>query len=76
MYPKAESTFLKDCIAGISDPTQIDNVIDVWHCGADSRSMEEMLGLTDEQFTLWYSDFPAFSRAIENFRRQSNKRPA
>lgn len=49
-------TFVDRCLAGRSRPEDVDDFVDLWHEGADPRSLAEFLGLTDAEYARWLTD--------------------
>ncbi len=50
------SNFVDLCLLGKVLPTEIDDFVERWHEGDDSRSLREYLGFSVEEFSLWIND--------------------
>ena len=47
------TTFLDMVFSGHAQPTDIDDFIDRWHDGDDTRSLAASLGMSDDEYALW-----------------------
>lgn len=47
------SNFINDCISGNALIDEIDDYIDRWHEGNDTRSIIEFLGMTEKEYSLF-----------------------
>jgi hypothetical protein len=45
--------FLDQCLAGKATPDQIDDFIDRWHEAPGGRELDDFLGMTSEEYSLW-----------------------
>ena len=48
-----KSTFISACLAGNAFAEEIDDFVDAWHDGNDSRDLNEYLGMTKEEYAVW-----------------------
>jgi hypothetical protein len=46
-------SFMELVVDGRRLPTEIDDFVNAWHHGGDSRQLHEFLGMTPEEYDLW-----------------------
>lgn len=66
-----EKSFLALMMEGRAFPDEIDDFIETWHEGDDKSSLSEYLGMTQEEYRLWFHDPDALT--IIAFARRLNK---
>lgn len=49
----SDLSFLDQCLAGRATPDQIDDFIDRWHEAPNGRELNDYLGMTPEEYSLW-----------------------
>lgn len=67
----AEKSFLVLMMEGRVSPDEIDDFIEAWHEGDEGSSLPEYLGMTREEYRLWFHDPGALT--IIAFARRFNK---
>lgn len=53
------TTFVEKCIKGevlLDDIDDIDDFVDIWHEGGSGKELNEFLGMTNEEYSLWIID--------------------
>ena len=50
------------CLSGEAKLSEIDDYVKMWHEGSDSRTLDEFLGFTKDEYNLWvqYSEIPKY----------------
>lgn len=46
-------SFMEQLIKGEAPPEAMDDFIDLWHEGDDTRSLPEFLGMSEDEYGLW-----------------------
>lgn len=59
------TTFLDMVLAGGAQPDDIDDFVDRWHEGSDSRPLAEALGMSADEYALWVDRSDALGLIIE-----------
>jgi hypothetical protein len=47
------TTFVEQCLNGDALADDIDDFVDRWHDGRDSRTLREAIGLSKDEYDLW-----------------------
>lgn len=61
----SQPTFLDDVLTGKVEPGAIDGFIDRWHDAPNGRELHDYLGMTREEYSLWFRVPDALSYLIK-----------
>lgn len=58
-------TFIEACLAGRTDPSQIDDWIETWHTQQTEAELHEYLGLSIDEYGQWLKTPACLTELIE-----------
>nr|VFJ74579.1 MAG: hypothetical protein BECKFW1821C_GA0114237_10643 [Candidatus Kentron sp. FW] len=68
MSEKSVANFIEKCLSGDARQEDIDDFVEQWHEGDGGLPLNEYLGMTETEYSLWVTNPETLSIVIDNHR--------